>query len=64
MEEFKACWTLSDANNDGVLDCDEFKVFAEKYNEKMARRWGECKKGSEDEDEMWYMAYNSINKAQ
>jgi len=27
MEEFKSCWKIADANNDDVLDCEEFKVF-------------------------------------
>jgi len=44
-----------------MLDLNEFKVFAEKYNACMAKRWGESTKGDEREDEKWFEAYNTIN---
>ena len=60
MEEFKACWMECDANKDGVIDCEEFKVFAVKHNEMNKKRFGESVKGNEQEDEQWFGAYNSI----
>ena len=61
MDEFMMIWRQSDANNDGVLDKNEWKVFAEKYNSAMQKRWGESTKGDEREDERWFEAYNTIN---
>ena len=59
--EFLATWKIADANADGVLDCNEFKVFVEKHNENMKKRLGQSEKGDEREDEKWFEAYNSIN---
>jgi hypothetical protein len=58
--EFKAAWKISDANNDMLLDLDEYKNFANKHNENMKRRWGESTKGSEEEDEEMYDILNSV----
>jgi len=60
MDEFKSCWVACDANKDGVLNLEEFKVFANKHNENMKKRWGESTKGNEEEDTQWYFAYNMI----
>jgi len=59
-KEFEMVWTASDANKDGLLDCDEFKVFMVKNTELQKKRFGESAKGTEKEDEMWYRAYNSL----
>lgn len=61
MDEFMMIWRQADANNDGMLDANEFKVFIEKYNSAMQKRWGESTKGDEREDEKWFEAYNTIN---
>jgi hypothetical protein len=61
MAEFMEMWKIADANKDGCLDLTEFKVFAEKYNDAMTKRWGESTKGDEGEDEKWFEAYSTIN---
>ena len=61
MDEFMMVWRQADANNDGNLDLNEWKVFVEKYNACMQKRWGESTKGDEREDEKWFEAYNTIN---
>lgn len=54
-------WKESDANGDGLLDCAEFKVFAEKYTEASRARNGEAEKGDDRETEKWYEAYNMFS---
>jgi len=41
----------ADANKDGLLNCDEFKVFMVKNTEAQKRRFVEASKGGEKEDE-------------
>ena len=60
MAEFQSTWKICDANNDCLLDLAEYKEFAVKHNENMKRRWGESRKGSEEEDEQWYEILNAI----
>jgi len=60
MLEMEATFTSCDANKDGVLNCAEFKSFACAITENGKRRYGECTKGGDIEDEKWYEAYNSI----
>jgi len=57
-DEFVALWKECDANNDGVLTMDEFKVFNQKNFEKQKARWGESRMPPEDEVEGWYRASN------
>ena len=49
--EFEMVWKESDANNDGLLDLEEFKVFMVKNTESQKKRFGEASKGPEKEDE-------------
>ena len=64
MAEFKNTWTVCDKNKDGVLNLEEYKDFAVKFNETMKKRWGESTKGDDAEDEMWYFAYNMLSSNQ
>ena len=56
--EFVALWQECDANKDGVLTLDEFKVFSMKNYELQKQRWGENRMAPEDEIEGWYHASN------
>jgi len=58
--EFEGVWKESDADADGLLNLDEFKVFMNKYYEANKKRFGEAAKNGEKEDEMWFRAYNSL----
>ena len=62
--EFEMVWNESDANKDGLLDLDEFKVFMVKLTDTNKKRFGEATKGPEKEDEMWFRAYNSLTSGQ
>lgn len=60
MEEFRACWKASDANADGLLNSEEFKVFMAKQNDNMKKRFGESTMPDAEEVGRWYAAYNTI----
>ena len=60
MAEFAACWKASDANADGLLNSEEFKVFTAKNNDNMKKRFGEATMPDADEVARWYDAYNTI----
>jgi hypothetical protein len=60
MAEFAATWKASDANADGLLNSEEFKVFTTKNSEQMKKRFGEATTPSAEEVGKWYMAYNTI----
>jgi hypothetical protein len=50
-KEFQMVWEKADANKDGLLDLNEFKVFMVEYTEVNKKRYGEATKGPEKEDE-------------
>jgi len=62
-QDFCACWDACDVNKDGVLKCDEFKMFMVKNCENMKKRFGEAEKGPEEEDLRWYRCYNAITSS-
>jgi hypothetical protein len=60
MAEFATCWKASDANADGLLNSEEFKVFMTKNNESMKKRFGESTMPGAEEVARWYDAYNTL----
>lgn len=60
MEEFVTCWKASDANADGLLNSEEFKVFMTKNDECMKKRFGESTLPDAEEQSRWYDAYNTL----
>jgi len=59
MNEFKSTFESCSGGSD-VLDLPKFKQLMVKVNDNAKARYGESEKGSEQEDEMWFKAYNMI----
>jgi len=60
MAEFAECWKASDANADGLLNSEEFKVFMTKTNANQMKRYGEAKMPDAADVGKWYNAYNTL----